>query len=326
MTIRNPSSARGLVRRHLGLFAVGLLLLSGPAFAQGDGPKSQQQFPTGLNFLVPIYLYVDGNYNFAGNILLPDADIRADIFALSYFRAFSLGGRYAQIYVTPIFGDVDGELTVPDPNTGALVTRSGGKSGFADPFVIFKLGLVGMDPLTIEEMMQRGDPGFQLGVSAGLTLPVGDYDRDDVLNLGIGVWSLRLGAPMTIPLTAKRAGRVSTHLELMPTVTFYEDNDDPNLGANEREQDPLFALEAHLLHDFNAKWWGSVDLRYVNGGETTTDGVADDNRQEALGGGATLSYAFTRFLSLQGTWGTTLEGGSENVDVDTFRLKLALIF
>jgi hypothetical protein len=47
-------------------------------------------------------------------------------------------------------------------------------------------------------------------------------------------------------------------------------------GANVLEQDPLFVVESHLLHNFNPKLWGSIDLRYRYGGETTTDGVANE--------------------------------------------------
>lgn len=299
------------------------LLFSGHAQAQGDGPKSQPQIPISTTILAPTYLHEDGNYNPAGTIFLPDAHVRADILAFSVLRAFDLGGRYAQIYATPVYGSVDGRVSVRDPSTGAQVRRSFSESGLADPLIIFKLGLIGLEPLTRKDMMQRGDPGFQLAASAAVNVPIGKYDSNDALNLGTNVWSLRLGAPMMIPLSAPQNGRVSTHLELIPTVTFYADNNDPTGGARKQEQAPLFAVESHLLYDFNRKWWGSIELRYVNGGETTTDGVDDGNRQDMLGGGLTLSYAFTPKVSLQGTYGVTLQG-SKDIDVDKFRLKMII--
>ena len=43
-----------------------------------------------------------------------------------------------------------------------------------------------------------------------------------------------------------------------------------------------------FLQNFTPKLWASLDLRYQYGGETTTDGVKDDNRIKQLGGGVAL--------------------------------------
>lgn len=60
----------------------------------------------------------------------------------------------------------------------------------------------------------------------------------------------------------------------------------------ERSQDPLFVTESHLTHNLTPKFWVGGDLRYQYGGETTTDGVKDDDRANALGGGFGVGYEF----------------------------------
>lgn len=113
------------------------------------------------------------------------------------------------------------------------------------------------------------------------------------MNPGTNRWSLRLGLPMVLPFGQ---APTPTYLEINPNVYFYGDNDDP-FGADSREQDPLFVLESHLTHNFTPRLWAGIDLRYQNGGETTTDGVVDDNRINQLGGGVSLGYQFTRSFS-----------------------------
>jgi hypothetical protein len=134
------------------------------------------------------------------------------------------------------------------------------------------------------------------------------------------VWSLRLGLPMTIPLGSPR-----TALEMHPCVTFYEDNDDPTRGADKLEQDPLLVVESHLTHNFTPKLWGSLDLGYRYGGETTTDGVDDDNKSDSLGGGASLGYALTPKVSVQGSFGKIF-AETDGSRLQMLRMKLAWMF
>jgi hypothetical protein len=298
-----------------------ILQIPGNAIAQGDGPRSQLLLPIGVNLVVPTYIHLSGNYNFADNILIQDADISSDIYVLSYTRAFSLAGHYAQIFVNPIYGSIDGHGTVLNPTTHLPITLKANESGFADPLISFKYGLIGTPALEVQEFAKLVQE-FQLSAFASVSVPIGDYNSDKNLNLGTNVWALRLGTPMVLPFGV--SGR-QTFLEFFPSVAFYEDNNDPTGGARRREQDPLFMIENHLSYNFIPELWGSIDLRYRYGGETTTDGVSDDNKQDVLGGGVSMGYAFTRFFSMQATYGTVLNE-SDGSDLDMIRVKLALLF
>ncbi len=84
---------------------------------------------------------------------------------------------------------------------------------------------------------------------------------------------------------------------------------------------------AHLVHaravarNFHPKFWMSADLRYFGGGETTTDGISDDNRIDETGGGISAGYALARFLSVQASYGRRFSTG-EQKDLDMVRAKL----
>jgi hypothetical protein len=108
-------------------------------------------------------------------------------------------------------------------------------------------------------------------------------------------------------------------------VTFYTDNTDPSGAAARRSQAPLWVVENHLSHNLTKKFWGSLDLRGQIGGETTTDGVADDNDARALGGGVTLGYQISRPLGVQVGYGSVIvtEGAAE---ATMWRFRLTYVF
>jgi hypothetical protein len=272
---------------HLATLAlVGLVcLLPAEAEAQGDGPRVHLPAPAGMNALSLTYMDLASNMNFTQDILIEDAAIESDVTALNYNRFFSLGGRFAEIWVAPIWGTVRGSIQVGDDPPPIIPFPPGASlevpsvSGLADPYVALKVGLLGAPALPPEQFIQHKQ-SFQIHALVGAFLPLGKYDGDRLLNLGTNRWTFRLGLPIGNP--AKQ-----TYWEIVPSINLFTDNDDP-FGADRREQDLLGVLETHLSHNFTKELWGSADLRYQHGGETTTDGVPDDNRLNQFGGGLTL--------------------------------------
>ena len=297
------------------------LILPGVIRAQGDGPRSQLLLPAGVNVLVPTYLNLSGNYNFAESILVQDADITSDVFVLTYTRAFSLADRYAQIWVNPIFGAVDGSGSVVNPSTGNTIALESDARGLGDLLVNFKVGLIGTPALKLPEFAAQPQT-FQLSAFGSISAPIGEYDSDRPLNLGTNVWAFRLGVPMVLPF---KLFEKPAFFEFFPSVAFYTDNDDPTLGADVRAQDPLYMIESHLTYNFTPKLWGGLDLRYRYGGATTTDGISDENTQDVLGGGISIGYSFHPAISMQASYGQVLSE-KDGSDLDMVRVKLALMF
>jgi hypothetical protein len=289
--------------------------------AQGDGPRSQLLLPVGVNVLVPTYLNLSGNYNFAESILVQDADITSDVFVLTYMRAFSLAGRYAQIWVNPIFGAVVGSGSVVNASTGYTIVLESDARGLGDLLVNFKVGLIGTPALKLPEFATQQQK-FQLSAFGSISAPIGEYDSDRPLNLGTNVWVFRLGVPMVLPF---KLFEKPVFFEFFPSVAFYNDNNDPTLGADVREQDPLYMIESHVTYNFTPKLWGGFDLRYRYGGATTTDGIFDDNTQDVLGGGISIGYSFHPALSMQASYGQVLSE-KDGSDLDMIRMKLAFMF
>jgi hypothetical protein len=283
--------------------------------AQGEGPRVYLPAPVGTNVISATWMDLESNMNFAGNILLPDADISSTVYAVNYNRYFALGDRLAEIWVTGIGGNINGSAT-----TSPIGEVSAGVSGIANPYIAMRVGLMGAPALESADFMKT-PPGFQLYALAGLSLPWGDYEQSRPLNLGTNRWSLRLGLPMVMPL-GKKPG--STWLEIHPNIYFYGDNDEP-FRATTRSQDALYVLESHLSHNFTSKFWASLDLRYQYGGETTTDRTNDDNKVNRLGGGVSLGYNFSSSWSGFFGYGQVLSE-TDNSTLNMWRARLMWVF
>lgn len=285
------------------------------ALAQGEGPRVYMPAPVGTNVLSATWMDLNSNMNFAGSILIPGADIQSTIVAVNYNRYFAVGDRLAEIWVTGIGGEIDGTV-----DTAPVGSRSTGVSGFGDPYFAIRVGLKGapaLKPLDFAKTPQA----FQVFALAGISMPWGDYKPDRPLNLGTNRWSLRLGLPMTMPL-GKTSG--STWLEIHPNVYIYGDNDEP-FRAMSRSQDPLYVLESHLTHNFTTKFWTGLDLRYQNGGETTTDGLKDGNKVNRLGGGVSAGYSFSHSWSGFVGYGTVISE-TDNSKLKMWRARLIWAF
>lgn len=289
------------------------LALSAQVFAQGEGARVYLHAPTGINVVSLTYMDMSSNINFAGDIVVPGVDISSDVFALNYNRFFTLGGRFAEVWATGIFGTINPAVFT---DTGEILL-SPEVSGFADPYLALRVGLIGA-PALAPAGFAKHVPEFQVYALAGVTLPIGEYDSSQPLNLGTNRWSLRLGVPMVIPF-----GR-ATFLEVVPSLYLYGENDDV-YGGGSRDQAPLFVTETHLTHNFTPKFWAGLDLRYQSGGETETNGVKDDNKFGQLGGGATAGFQFNRSLSAWVSYGEIF-GGGDDVNGEMLRFRFVAVF
>lgn len=290
------------------------LLLPAAVCAQGEGPRVYLPAPEGTNALSLTWMDLKSDMNFSGSIQVPGADVSSSVYALNYNRYFSIGGRLAELWLTGIAGNVD--ASIPASPIGPL---SGEVSGFADPYVAMRVGLYGA-PALEPAKFAKTPPGFQVYGLVGLSLPWGDYEQSRPVNLGTNRVALRLGLPLVWPLG--KPG--STWLEVHPNVYIFGDNDAPFM-AQLRSQHALYVLESHLTHNFTPKFWAGLDLRYQNGGETTTDGVRDDNRIDKLGGGFSAGYNFSAAVLGFVGYGEVFSGDG-NTRENMWRARLILLF
>lgn len=254
------------------------------AGAQDLEPRAYTNTPVGMNFVLAGYTYQRGDVVTDAGLPLEDAEVEVHGALAAYARSFGFLGKSAKVDLILPYGWASGSATF----LGRSMHRE--VDGLADPRFRLSVNLYGAPALSMADFASyRQD--LILGVSFQIVAPLGQYDREKLLNIGTNRWAFKpeIGVSKAIgPLI----------LELAPSLVIYTDNDD-FLGDKVREQDPLYAVQAHVVYRFGEALWGAVDGTYYGGGRTTIDGVENDDRQSNLRLGATLALSVTRHHSIK---------------------------
>ncbi|GMQ26734.1 hypothetical protein Aoki45_34170 [Algoriphagus sp. oki45] len=289
-------------------------------FAQGDGPRSYLLSPKGVTGINVKWLGMSGNLIPSGSVLVPGAKITADIFPITLFHTFSVKGRFAQVFFMVPPGSSTARATIGPP-IGPIPVNELSASGTSDGFFAFKLGLLGAPALDVQTFV-TSDMKFSLFGELRFWYS-GTYTSEKLFNLGTNRGTFQLGLPMAIPLNKIRAK--ATWLEIAPSLQIFSANTDPARGSSTSriEQKPMLILENHLSHNFNPKFWGLLNLRFQTGGQTSADGVKDENSVTALGGGVGFGYQLLPPLGFEVDYGGVLLSQNE---LKGNMLRMSLIF
>jgi len=210
------------------------------------------------------YGYNTGDLLFGQDIPIEEATAKLNTITPAYVRTLGLFGVSAKLAVIAPFawGTYRGKLSGIDTST----TRT----GFTDPKVQLAVSFLGAPAQTLREFA-----GFREGTVAGAALmvnvPVGQYDPSKIVNLGSNRWAFRprIGASHT-------SGKWT--VELFGDVWLFLDNPD-QFGAVVA-QEPIWAIQSHVIYSFRPGFWVGFDAGYGTGGNTTVGGVQKNNQQE----------------------------------------------
>lgn len=322
MKISNNLLQRFFRLKKLFYTAFVFAFVSSLSWSQGDGPRAYLLAPKGITGVNIKWLNLDQNIAPA-NILVPGASISVDVFPVTLFHTFSIRGRFSQAYfmfnpgtVTATATEIPPELPIP-PGTSLTA------SGLSDGLVGFKLGLIGAPAIRVADFA-KSPMQFSLFADARIWYS-GSYESSKLLNLGSNRFTFQFSAPMAIPLNKNRAR--ATWLEISPSIEFFTKNSAPSRGnsADEVTQSPLLIIENHLSHNFTPKLWAGANLRYQYGGETSADGVKDDNKMSILGGGLVIGYQVLPPLGIAADYGGVLLSANE-AKGKMFRLSMVFTY
>jgi hypothetical protein len=258
------------------------LAAAASAQAQDLEPRTYSNTPVGLNFLLLGYGYSTGDVAFDESSSIKDAELTVHATALAYARTFGLWGRAAKLDLVLPYAWLSGTAKV----AGQPVARD--VSGLGDPRLRFSVLLHGAPALTLGEFQDKQD--FVVGLSLAITVPLGQYDHNRLVNIGTNRWAVRpeIGISKTVgPFT----------FELAPSVTFFTANHD-FFGGQTLERDPLFAAQGHVIYHTRIGIWAALDATYYTGGNSTIDGERGP-RMENLRVGGTLAIPVNRYNSIK---------------------------
>ena len=181
-----PRRASRIINTALRTVIVALVTAgaTGSAQAQDLEPRAYANTPVGINFYGLGYSYSTGGVSADPAAPLEDAEIDLHIEALSYARSFALFGQSAKVgAVLPYAGHSGSALF-----NGAPVERE--FSGLVDPILKFTTNLLGAPAMSLEEFPNyRQD--WIVGLSLSVTVPLGRYDEERLVNIGTNRWSFK---------------------------------------------------------------------------------------------------------------------------------------
>ena len=271
----------------------------------------------GVNAVPVIYMDMSGNANplDPSHFVIPEASFDAKVAIAGYARIITVFGRSGLAAALLPMGRVSGSASV----LGNKFNES--TNGFGDPTLEFAVNLVGPEPIKNIPDMLRYEPGFSLDLLIDVIPPLGEYDNEQTINLGQNRWMGRIGAPIVWQIGDWVPGRRTT-LELLPSIWYFGDNDD-FVGRN-LSTDPKFQIEGHLTRDFHQDFWGSFDLNWVNGAESSIDGQQGEEI-DMVGMGFTLGYQINENIQLTAGYLASIND-SEPTDLNIDIFKLSLVF
>jgi len=247
--------------------------------AQELTPRFYWPTPKGITVAVAGYAYATGDVLFDPSIPLYGVDSKVNAAVLAGMHTFSLWGRTSTILVEQPYswGTTTGVI-VDTPARGDV-------SGFGDLGVTLAVNLLGAPSMTPQDFQAlRAKPRPILGASLKVVAPTGKYDPNRLLNVGANRWAVRAELGFIFPLRPKWL------LEIDAGVWFLGDDDEFIMGT--KEQDPVVAVQAHLVRRFRPGFWASLDLNYFTGGRQTIGGrrLVDVQRNSRIGG--TIVFPF----------------------------------
>ncbi len=283
---------------------ISLTLLGGSARAQEMEPRAYSNAPVGMNFAAVSYALSRGNIVTDAALPIEDFHVTAHTVGFGYVRTLGLFGRLAKIQVTVPLTWLSGDAKVAGRDS------TGERNGFADARAKFSVNLLGGPALSPREFR-----GYQqntiLGASVVTSIPIGQFDENKFVNIGANRWGFKPEVGIS-----QRLGK--WYGELFSGIWLFTDNHD-YLATSTLSQEPVWTTQAHVSRVFRPGLWVAGDAVYVNGGETSVNGVAKHNFQKNWRFGATLAVPIAQQHVLKFVFNTGV-ATRIGADFDSFTL------
>ncbi|KZX54945.1 hypothetical protein A3709_08010 [Halioglobus sp. HI00S01] len=290
-----------------------LSLASGVSLAQELTPRAYWPAPKGTQVLTMGVLHHSGDTVPDPSLPLTGVDSRITTGYLDYLRTISLFGRSANFIVELPYSD--GNTRVEHEEMGLLEQDY---KGVGDISATFSINLLGAPTKSREEFAaMREAPSPIVGASLKVVAPTGNYDNDQLVNVGANRWAARAEVGYMLPLQRQWL------IEVAAGAWMFGDNDD-FLGLR-REQDDVYTVQAHLVHRFSPGFWASLDLNGYRGGRSKIDGRRLDDLKRDSKYGATVVWPMARGQVLKFSYAAGSANDAEE-DFDVFSLSYQRLF
>jgi hypothetical protein len=285
---------------------------SSTALAQDLEPRRWTHLPTGLNFIGLGYGHTEGDVLFDPVLELEDVEYTMDSAIVSYVRSHGFFGKTARfdVMVAHHSGDWKGLLQGEPASTS--------RDGFGDPRLRWSILLLGAPAENRQEFAKSEKSNTIVGAAIAVTLPLGEYDDDLLINLGQNRWVIRPQMGVT-HMFGKWA------VELTGSVWFFTDNQDFFLDTT-LESDPFYSLQAHLIHTFRPGLWASLSGGYGLGFQSTISGNKVDNESENFITALSVGLPINRKQGIKLAWFRLRTHADTGLDSDSLVAAYSVMF
>lgn len=291
------------------------LMMGSTLSAQDLEPRRWTPLPAGTNIVGISYGYNSGDIAFDPVLNIEDTTVKRNLLIMSYTHFFTWSEKLMRFDVILPFHSVEWEGLLNGED--AKVERN----GMGDPRFRLSVNLFG-DPASKPEVSKdtKEEGNTVIGAAIGVGVPLGEYFDDKLLNLSSNRYTIRpqIGAVHT---------RGPWSYELTGSIFFFTDNDS-FFNGNTLEQDPFYAMQAHIIRVFDPGVWGSLSAGYGKGGESKVNGIPKDDKREgfisAFSFGIPLSD--NQGLKISYIWAKTQTHIETRSQTDTFVLGWTIRF
>ena len=174
-----------------------------------------------------------------------------------------------------------------------------------------------MGPKAMKEFILAHPKRTSFGASLAVTLPLGQYFDEKVLNLGQNRFVFRPQVGMV-----HHWGKWA--YELTGSVFLYTKNNRFSNGGN-REQNATFAVQTHLVRRFKYKMWASLSAGYGLGGQSIVNSQAKDDERGDFLGAASFGMVLNKRQSLKLSYLRTQAIKNVGGDLNSFVLGWSVL-
>ncbi len=267
------------------------LLFSMLLQSQDIEPRRWGSLPLGAQAIGAGYVYSFGDVLFDPILETQDVEVDVHSIAATFIHPFRLGKKFARLDVLlPLsFARWEGLLS----GEPASVERN----GLADPRIRFSFHLLGppaLGPKELKEYLLENPKYTTIGVSLAVTLPIGQYSNDKLLNLSPNQFIFR-----------PQAGIVHNwglwSIEFTTSLLFFTDNND-FFNNSDKEQRPLFSSQVHLIKFFPSRAWVAIGASFGGGGQSVVNRQPINDIRGNLLGGFSFGYPLGQKQNLKLTY------------------------
>jgi len=252
-----------------------LLLLAAPLSAQDLDPRAYARAPVNGTFLSIGFGLAHGGV--VSDPTLPITDINATVEtpSIGIGRTFSLFGKTAQAFgaLPYSWAQVSGKVFEE--------ARDISRAGLSDMRLRLSVLVRGAPAASIVEIA-KAPRRTVLGTSLTVVAPTGQFFPDRLINLGTNRWAFKPEFAVSHPLGEKWL------LDAYAGLWLFTANESFYPGTNLRTQAPMGTFQAHLSYNVKRQLWAAFDATYYTGGQTTIEGVGNNDEQRNSRVGGTL--------------------------------------